>query len=286
MKRKYILPGVILIFAGLYFFIASLPGISLPNGLFFIAIGAAMLVSRLFSHKRYGLTIAGFILFWLGAGRLLLDVLHIGAQYGLVAVPLALALSFFLTHIFEYRRLGNWPMIPALILLGFAVVFFLILTPAVNAILQPYYGAILPLLLIVLGIIILVRGGKRSKKAAAQHIEAEFEHKADEDIPSPDQWAQPPVEPAAEPDEEPVTVEPIIAEPIVEEPVTVIPEAEIPTAEPVEEPAAVDMEAEFEAVAPVLEAEEPEVIPVEPAVPEVEPEELPEEEKKPEATAE
>ena len=40
--------------------------------------GVLSQVTRLFSRKRYGLTIAGFLLFWLGMGRLMLDVLHIG----------------------------------------------------------------------------------------------------------------------------------------------------------------------------------------------------------------
>lgn len=235
MKRKYILPGVLLILCGIYFLIASLPGVALPGGLFLIAVGAALLITRLFSRKRYGLTIAGFLLFWLGMGRLMLDVLHIGGQYALVAVPLGVSLAFFLTHIFEYRRLGNWPIVPALVLLGFSVVFFLMLTPSVNAIFQPYYGTILPLILIVLGIVVLVRGGRRSKKLV-QPAPAE-------PISAPEQWAQPPVEPIAPvvpaepvepiapvveaapaesvPEEEPATVqpEPVAAEPVAAEPV-------------------------------------------------------------------
>ena len=256
MKRKYILPGLLLIFAGLYFLIAALPGIVMPAGLFFIAIGAALLISRLFARKRYGLTIAGFILLWLGAGKLMLDVLHIGAQYNLVSIPLSLALAFFMTHIFEYRRLGNWPIIPALILLGFATVFFLMLTPGVNAVLQPYYGTILPLVLIIVGICVLVRGGKRSKKSTEEPVFADFAHK-EEDIPAPETWAQPPVEP--------------VAEPVVEEPVTVMPE---PEPEPVAE--AEPAPAEVEPIE-VAAAEE---LPVQ------EPAELPEEEKKSEPTAE
>ena len=247
MKRRYILPGLLLIFAGLYFLVAALPGIMMPAGLFFIAIGAALLVSRLVTRKHYGLTIAGFILLWLGAGQLMLDVLHIGAQYGLVAVPLGIALAFFLTHIFEYRRLGNWPIIPALILLGFAVMFFLILTPDVNAIFKPYYGTVVPLLLIVLGICILVKGGKRSKskKHAEPVMEAKFEP-AEEDIPEPEHWAQPPVEPAAQA--------------VDEEPATVIPETEIPAQEPEhaqETPDAAETEAPAEVAAAEEEAAEP-----------------------------
>ena len=253
MKRKYILPGLLLIFAGLYFLVAALPGIVMPAGIFFIALGAALLISRLFARKRYGLTIAGFILLWLGVGRLMLDVLHIGGQYTLVSVPLSIALAFFMTHIFEYRRLGNWPIIPALILLGFAVTFFLMLTPGVNAVLQPYYGTILPLILIIVGICVLVRGGRRNKKSEEQPIFVEFDHKG-EDIPAPETWAQPPVEPADQPAEQPAT----------EEPVTVIPEVE----------ASADAEPAAEAEAEIL-AEE-----AEPTA------ELPKEEKKDEPAAE
>ena len=270
MKRKYIIPGLLLIFAGLYFLIAALPGILMPKGLFFIAIGAALLVSRLFARKRYGLTIAGFLLLWLGTGRLMLDVLHIGAQYALVSVPLSIALAFFMTHIFEYRRIGNWPMIPGLILLGFAVMFFLILTPSVNAILKPYYGTILPLLLIILGIVVLIRGAKRNKKAVQQPIEVKFEPAEENNVPSPDQWAQPPVEEPAAPD--------------CEEPVTVIPEVEIPAQEPAEEAPAAMEEEPFAAAEMPAEAAAAPVIelgaPAEPI------EEIPEVEKKPEKSAE
>ena len=45
--KKYLVPGLILILAGVYFLIEALPGVSLPFGAFFALVGAALLVGRL-----------------------------------------------------------------------------------------------------------------------------------------------------------------------------------------------------------------------------------------------
>ena len=216
--KKYLVPGLILILAGVYFLIEALPGVSLPFGAFFALVGAALLVGRLFARGKYGLSIAGFLLLCLGLAWALLDVLSIGNTYVMVATPLAVSLAFFLVHICEYRRIGNWPMVPALVLLAFAVLFFLMLTPSVNDVLKPYYGTILPLILILIGVCILVRGARGNKRERRRAEEAQ------PGDPSP--WAQPPLH--AQPQAGPVMQEPIASEPPVQEPIPAEPAAQEP----------------------------------------------------------
>lgn len=238
--KKYLVPGLILILAGVYFLIEALPGVSLPFGAFFMLIGAVLLVGRLCSRGKYGLSIAGFIALCLGSAWVLLDVLHIGGQYVMVATPLALSLAFFLTHICEYRRIGNWPMVPALVLLAFAVLFFLMLTPEVNAILKPYYGTILPLILILIGVSLLLRGVKDRKLEKNVGYEAPLRHAVpqnNEPVPEDTStWAQPPLytqsaqpKPSAEPQKptpsDPINLTPPPAQPMDEDFVTVMPES-------------------------------------------------------------
>lgn len=202
--KRYLVPGLILILAGLYFLVEALPGVSLPFGAFFALVGAALLVGRLVARGKYGLSIAGFLLLCLGLAWSLLDVLAIGPQYVMVATPLAVSLAFFLVHICEYRRVGNWPMIPALVLLAFSVLFFLMLTPSVNDVLKPYYGTILPLILIFIGISVLVHGARANRRERRQ-VPVESAQPDDSST-----WAQPPLytqpKPAAK-EQEPVTAE-------------------------------------------------------------------------------
>ena len=168
--KKYITPGLILILAGLYFLVDALPGVDLPGSVFFLAVGLALLIARL-TTGRYGLSIAGFVVFCLGAGWSAMELLKLPGMYGIVATLLSLALAFLLIHICEYRRIGHWPLLPALILLVFGVLFFLVLTPEINEILRPYYGLIFPVILIALGVWLLVRGalrGRRARPAAFQ----------------------------------------------------------------------------------------------------------------------
>lgn len=167
--KKYITPGLILILAGLYFLVDALPGVDLPGSVFFLTVGLALLIARL-TTGRYGLSIAGFVVFCLGAGWSAMELLKLPGMYGIVATLLSLALAFLLIHICEYRRIGHWPLLPALILLVFGVLFFLVLTPEINEILRPYYGLIFPVILIALGVWLLVRGalrGRRVRPAAA-----------------------------------------------------------------------------------------------------------------------
>ena len=208
--KKYLVPGLILILAGVYFLIEALPGVSLPFGAFFALVGAALLVGRLFARGKYGLSIAGFLLLCLGLAWALLDLLSIGNQYVMVATPLALSLAFFLVHICEFRRIGNWPMVPALVLLAFAVLFFLMLTPSVNDVLKPYYGTILPLILILVGVCILVRGARGNKRERRRAEEAQ--------PGDPSTWAQPPLHAQPQPAEaqEPFTAGPVVQEPFAE----------------------------------------------------------------------
>lgn len=211
--KKYITPGLILILAGLYFLVDALPGVDLPGSVFFLAVGLALLIARL-TTGRYGLSIAGFVVFCLGAGWSAMELLKLPGMYGIVATLLSLALAFLLIHICEYRRIGHWPLLPALILLVFGVLFFLVLTPEINEILRPYYGLIFPVILIALGVWLLVRGALRGRRArpAASFQQASQPVSGPQPVsdaqPTPD--AQPVSEfsaTAAEPDASPLTPE-------------------------------------------------------------------------------
>ena len=195
-------------------------------------------------------------LYWLAWA--LLDLLSIGNQYVMVATPLALSLAFFLVHICEFRRIGNWPMVPALVLLAFAVLFFLMLTPSVNDVLKPYYGTILPLILILVGVCILVRGARGNRRERRRAEEAQ--------PGDPSTWAQPPLHAQPQPAEaqEPFTAGPVVQEPFAErEPIASEPPAQEPIpAEPAaQEPIILGPAAQEPAAAePVTirpEAEEP-----------------------------
>lgn len=205
--KKYITPGLILILAGLYFLVDALPGVDLPGSVFFLAVGLALLIARL-TTGRYGLSIAGFVVFCLGAGWSAMELLNLPGMYGIVATLLSLALAFLLIHICEYRRIGHWPLLPALILLVFGVLFFLVLTPEINEILRPYYGLIFPVILIALGVWLLVRGALRGRRARPAAAFQQASQPVSDAQPTPD--AQPVSEfsaAAAEPDASPLTPE-------------------------------------------------------------------------------
>lgn len=217
--KKYITPGLILILAGLYFLVDALPGVDLPGSVFFLAVGLALLIARL-TTGRYGLSIAGFVVFCLGAGWSAMELLKLPGMYGIVATLLSLALAFLLIHICEYRRIGHWPLLPALILLVFGVLFFLVLTPEINEILRPYYGLIFPVILIALGVWLLVRGALRGRRArpAASFQQASQPESGPRPVsgpqPAPDAQPASDAQPvsefsaaAAEPDASPLTPE-------------------------------------------------------------------------------
>ena len=189
--KKYVTPGLILILAGIYFLLDALPGIKMPDGIFFILVGLGLLIGRLCT-RRYGLTIAGFIVMCLGVGWAAIDLLKVGGQYTMVATPLSLSLAFFLIHICEYRRIGNWPLIPALVLLCFSALIFLILTPSIHHLLRPYYGTIFPILLIIVGVCLLVRGATAGRGRAQATSQDRGPHKAG-GASDPSSWAQPPL---------------------------------------------------------------------------------------------
>lgn len=211
--KKYITPGLILILAGLYFLVDALPGVDLPGSVFFLAVGLALLIARL-TTGRYGLSIAGFVVFCLGAGWSAMELLNLPGMYGIVATLLSLALAFLLIHICEYRRIGHWPLLPALILLVFGVLFFLVLTPEINEILRPYYGLIFPVILIALGVWLLVRGALRGRRARPAAAFQQASQPAPGPQPTPDAQPASDAQPvsefsaaAAEPDASPLTPE-------------------------------------------------------------------------------
>ena len=187
--KKYVTPGIVLILAGLSFLLGALPGINLPEGTFFVLVGLGLLIGRLTTGK-CGFTISGFIVLCLGAGWMAADLLMLPGKYASVVTPLALSLAFFLIHICEFRRIGNWPIIPALILLCVGGGLLILFTPGLNALLKPYYGTIFPALLILVGICLLVRGIAHSHRAPKPQQNAANASYSYSDTST---WAQPPL---------------------------------------------------------------------------------------------
>ena len=187
--KKYVTPGIVLILAGLYFLLGALPGVNLPEGTFFVLVGLGLLIGRLTTGK-CGFTISGFIVLCLGAGWMAADLLMLPGKYASVVTPLALSLAFFLIHICEFRRIGNWPIIPALILLCVGGGLLILFTPGLNAMLKPYYGTIFPALLILVGICLLVRGIAHSHRAPKPQQNAANASYSYSDTST---WAQPPL---------------------------------------------------------------------------------------------
>lgn len=187
--KKYVTPGIVLILAGLYFLLGALPGVNLPEGTFFVLVGLGLLIGRLTTGK-CGFTISGFIVLCLGAGWMAADLLMLPGKYASVVTPLALSLAFFLIHICEFRRIGNWPIIPALILLCVGGGLLILFTPGLNALLKPYYGTIFPALLILVGICLLVRGIAHSHRAPKLQQNAANASYSYSDTST---WAQPPL---------------------------------------------------------------------------------------------
>ena len=186
--KKYVTPGIVLILAGLYFLLGALPGVNLPEGTFFVLVGLGLLIGRL--TGKCGFTISGFIVLCLGAGWMAADLLMLPGKYASVVTPLALSLAFFLIHICEFRRIGNWPIIPALILLCVGSGLLILFTPGLNALLKPYYGTIFPALLILVGICLLVRGIAHSHRAPKPQQNAANASYSYSDTST---WAQPPL---------------------------------------------------------------------------------------------
>lgn len=187
--KKYVTPGIVLILAGLYFLLGALPGVNLPEGTFFVLVGLGLLIGRLTTGK-CGFTISGFIVLCLGAGWMAADLLILPGKYASVVTPFALSLAFFLIHICEFRRIGNWPIIPALILLCVGGGLLILFTPGLNALLKPYYGTIFPALLILVGICLLVRGIAHSHRAPKPQQNAANASYSYSDTST---WAQPPL---------------------------------------------------------------------------------------------
>ena len=187
--KKYVTPGIVLILAGLYFLLGALPGVNLPEGTFFVLVGLGLLIGRLTTGK-CGFTISGFIVLCLGAGWMAADLLMLPGKYASVVTPLALSLAFFLIHICEFHRIGNWPIIPALILLCVGGGLLILFTPGLNALLKPYYGTIFPALLILVGICLLVRGIAHSHRAPKPQQNAANASYSYSDTST---WAQPPL---------------------------------------------------------------------------------------------
>lgn len=119
--RKNLLPGIVLILAGLYLLIDQFVPLSYGFGVAFV--GLALLSVRMVRGPR-GFTIAGSIVLLSGLAMALADMELLSRDLTAVAVVGLLAVSFFLMHILDYQRLGHWPIIPGLCLLGVAVLVY------------------------------------------------------------------------------------------------------------------------------------------------------------------
>ncbi len=163
--KKQVLWGILLLLAGAYFLLAAL--FDLPGGIFLVFLGLAFLLARLVSG-RAGLTIPGCLLFWLGAGQTLQH--YFGLTNSEAAVFfLSLSLGFLFIHILDFKKLGNWPLIPALALFVAGAALIVIQDPYLYNMLKPYFSYIVPCALIVVGAGILISGLVRSgRKKAAQ----------------------------------------------------------------------------------------------------------------------
>lgn len=220
--KKYVIPGVLLILIGL-FALANMM-FHLPGVTFLCLLGIAFIIVRLISGK-HDFMIPGSILFCLGLG---LTVLHyfpgIGNFAGTAAIILmSIALGFLMMHLCEFKRIGNWPLIPAFILFVIAVLIFMLGDTAMRALIAPYEMYIFPGLLILLGIFFLLRALVKGTQHDAP-TQTHSEPNAYDNVPphayyQPPQtgaqntWQQPaqPQQPAAEPAPEmPTAGQPII----------------------------------------------------------------------------
>ncbi len=206
--KKLVLPGALLLLAGVYLLLSRLPGIDLPMGSFLALMGAGFLVVRAVTRK-YGWSFAAFPLLGLGLSWVVVWLLHLGSAYIAAATLLGLALAFFLIQICEFRKVGNWPVIPACILLigGLAALTFVM--PNLRSMLRGVKDYILPTSLILLGFVLLIVGivayGKANRKQKPQNPPYTPPYTP----PQPDNVAQEPKKPQDAVQEE-ASSEPII----------------------------------------------------------------------------
>lgn len=164
--KKYVVPGLICVLLGLFLLINTL--VDLPGTVFLLVIGLAFLIARVVTGA-YGLSIPGWILSCLGLGMTLREYFPVMGQMFPIML-LSLSLAFLMIHITEFRRIGNWPLIPASILCGLGLLMFIASNRAIVEFLRPYLGYILPAVLILLGLVLLIRAliEKRNPPQAAQ----------------------------------------------------------------------------------------------------------------------
>ena len=190
--KKLVLPGSLLLLAGIYLLLSRLPGVDLPMGSFLMLMGAGFLVVRAVTRK-YGWSFASFPLLFVGLGWVMVRLLHLGSSYIAAATLLGLSLAFFFIHICEFRRIGNWPMIPAILLLLAGAAALCLVTPEIRRFLRNMEDYILPALLIVGGAVLLLAGVIACVKPRAKKPESETTY-------------APPYVPPQEPVKEPETV--------------------------------------------------------------------------------
>ncbi len=121
MKKSY-LPGLILILLGSFLLLNQF--FDMSGSILLVFVGIGLLTVR-FITGRFGFTIAGSVVLCLGLGGIVSDLHFLSGDLRSAIQLLLLAMGFFLMHIIDYRRIGNWPLIPGLCLVGIALIIFL-----------------------------------------------------------------------------------------------------------------------------------------------------------------
>lgn len=163
--KKYVVPGVLLILAGLYLLLDVF--FQFPAFAFVIAIGLGFLLCRAITGYA-GLTIPGCILLCLGTGLTLQFYFpFLGGAFPIMV--LSLSVAFLLIHILDFRRLGNWPLIPAAVLFVVSALILINTNHALMQYIRPFAPYILPAALILLGLAFLVSAvGRKGKEPAVR----------------------------------------------------------------------------------------------------------------------
>lgn len=192
--KKTVIWGVLLVLAGVYFLLSTL--FNLPAAIFLLFLGVAFLAVRCITG-RYGYTIPGSLLAALGLGLTLQHYLPFTTS-GAALTLLCLSLGFLVMHLIDFRRMGNWPLIPALVLFLVSALLFVTTDPALRHLLEPYFPYLLPVVLILLGVIFLLRALFKGRQGDAPAGNAPRQERREEQVPPCDYYMPPKAEPTTQ----------------------------------------------------------------------------------------
>lgn len=178
--RKTKIVGMLLILVGLLILAAQF--FSLPSAVAAIAVGLVFLILRT-GWRVKAFSIIGSILLCTGMGFTLtqLGILPEGVEYG---VNIAFfAISFFMMHIIEMRRMGNWPLFPGIVLVVTAGIVFV---GGYNKMYHSFMGFLnlfWPVLLISVGAALAFGGWHvlRNRKKDEEPVYAQAEQVSDDE---------------------------------------------------------------------------------------------------------